>query len=74
MVSVPTCFLCFGGRIWGLGLTPLSGCFPGLDSEVLCRSSPSVPGDAELKQALLAGKSLLCRSLCPFSGRCGVAG
>ncbi|OPJ76728.1 phosphatidylinositol 3-kinase regulatory subunit gamma isoform X1 [Patagioenas fasciata] len=29
----------------------------GLDSEVLCRSSPSVLGDAELKQALLADAS-----------------
>lgn len=42
----------------GSGLTPLSpGCSSGLDSEVLYRPGPSSLGDAELKQALLTGKS-----------------
>lgn len=41
----------------GSALTPLSPLCPGLDSEVLYRSGPGVLGDAELKQALLAGES-----------------
>lgn len=41
----------------GSALTPLSRCVPGIDSEVLYRPGPAVLGDAELKQALLAGES-----------------
>lgn len=46
------------GEIWGSGTDPRSpGCSSGLDSEVLYTSAPGALGDAELKQALLAGKS-----------------
>lgn len=46
------------GEIWGSGTDPKSpGCSSGLDSEVLYTSAPGALGDAELKQALLAGKS-----------------